>query len=196
MATNVIKAPKLIIIEKLFSAHSYFNLIIKINLVYLHSGSKDIITPFLTSIAPLLCKRISFHLVYIFITIADVDILKKALISPFCQLHTLRLDSCTISSSDYYDLTTAIATSNLKIFECSSLSIDVAAAKGLAIALKESKSLKLVEVREDPMDTEVARLLVEAMNHSEVETLAIGPKLKDIVSNCSYPKGKVIDTLY
>ena len=162
---------------------------------YLHSGSNNI-TPFLTSIGSLLCRRISFHLAYIFITIADVDILKNAITSPFCQLHTLRLHACTISSSDYYSLTTTLANSNLKIFQCSSLSIDVGAAKGLAIALKESKSLKLVEVREDPMDTEVARLLVEAMNHSEVETLAIGPKCKDIISNCSYPKGKVIDTLY
>ena len=110
--------------------------VILICLFYLHSGSKDI-TSFLTSIGPLLCERISFHLsYYIFITIADVDILINVLTSPSCHLHTLSLYACTISSSDYYNLITAIANSNLKIFESSHLKIDVAAAKGLAVALK------------------------------------------------------------
>ena len=37
----------------------------------------------------------------------------------------------------------------------------------------------------------------EAMNHSEVETLVIGPKCKDIVSHCSYPKDKVrLDSIF
>lgn len=56
-------------------------------------------------------------------------------------------------------------------------------------------SLKQVEVREDPMDMDNESQ--EAMNHSEVETLVIGPKCKDIVSHCSYPKDKVrLDSIF
>ena len=78
------------------------------------------------------------------------------------------------------------------MFASSFLCIDVAAAKGLAIALKESKSLKHVQVDECPMDTDVAQTLVEAMNHSEVEILVIGLDCTEkIVSGCSYPKDRV-----
>lgn len=163
------------------------------NIFVLHSGSKDI-TPFLHSIVPLLCRQIvNFYLSDIFITIAEVDILINTLTSPCCHLQNLTLSHCAISSSDYYKLTTAaIANGNLKMFVSSHLHIDVAAAKGLAIALKESKSLKHVWVDEYPMDTDVARTLVEAMNHSEVEILQLGFDCTEkIVSDCFYPKDRV-----
>ena len=71
------------------------------------------------------------------------------------------------------------------------LSIDVAAGKALAKALIQSKTLEEVKVEENPMDSEVVRALVEAMNHSSVKKLRIGWNCKEAVSECSFPTDRV-----
>ena len=76
------------------------------------------ITPFLTSISPLLAGQIE-HLYLHNVSInsgAGVGVLVHSLTSPHSSLHMLELYNCTISSSDYHHLTTAIATSNLTHF--------------------------------------------------------------------------------
>ena len=58
--------------------------------------------------------------------------------------------------------------------------------------MTQSKTLEEVEVTwEDPMNNEVAQILVEAMNHSSVKKLEIGDVSKDAVAGCSYPTDKV-----
>ena len=117
-----------------------------------------------------------------------VGVLVHSLTSPHCHLHKLKLSNCTISSSDYCHLTKAIATSNLTHFVSSYLRIDVAAGKALARALTQSKTLEEIEVVVFPaMDSEVARGLVEAMNHSSVKKLTIGLNCIVAVSECSFP---------
>ena len=121
-----------------------------------------------------------------------VEVLIHSLTSPHSHLLKLELWECTISSSDYCHLTTAIPTSNLTHFTTSRLGTDVSSAKGLARALTQSKTLEEVEVtREFPMNNEVAQILLEAMNHSSVKKLKIGYVNKDAVSGCSYPTDKV-----
>ena len=150
------------------------------------------ISSFLSGISPVLSGQMEqFHLRYISISSRGVGGLVHSLTSHHCHLHKLRLIHCTISSSDYCHLTTAIATSNLTHFESSFLSIDVAAGKALARALTQSKTLEEVRVQEDPMDSEVAIALVEAMNHSSVMILEIGRHCKETVSECSFPRGRV-----
>jgi len=151
------------------------------------------ISPFLTSISPVLSGQIEeLELGNVSISSRGVGVLVHSLTSPHCRLHNLVLKSCTISSSDYCHLTTAIATSNLKHFYSSYLSIDVAAGKALARALTQSKTLEEVVVLVDPMDNEVARALVEAMNHSSVKKLWIGYDCKKAVSECSFPTDRVV----
>ena len=153
------------------------------------------ITPFLTSISPLLDGQIE-HLKLWFVSItsgACVEVLVHSLTSPHSSLHKLKLESCTISSSDYHHLTTAIATSNLTHFTTNgSLHIDVTAAKGLATALTHSKTLEKVKVLEHPIiSNDVVRVLAEAMNHSREKKLEIGDVSKDTVLDYSYPTDRV-----
>ena len=153
------------------------------------------ITPFLTSISPLLAGQIE-HLYLHNVSInsgAGVGVLVHALTSPHSSLHMLELYNCTISSSDYHHLTTAIATSNLTHFTTlNSLHIDVSAAKGLATALTHSKTLEWVVVIEDPINNDVVRVLLEAINHSRVERLEIGYVSKGTVLDYSYPTDRVV----
>ena len=151
------------------------------------------ISPFLASISPVLSgQKEELVLSGVSISSRGVGVLVHSLTSPHCHLHKLRLLECTISSNDYCHLTTAIANSNLTQFTSSSLSIDVAAGKALARALTQSKTLEEVTVVERPsMDIEVAKALVEAMNHSSVEKLRIGENCKQAVSECSFPTGRV-----
>ena len=84
----------------------------------LHREPTDI-TPFLTSISPLLAGQIQYlELRRVPINSgAGVEVLVHSLTSPHSSLHKLKFCSdCTISSSDYHHLTTAIATSNLTHF--------------------------------------------------------------------------------
>ena len=150
------------------------------------------ISPFLTSISPVLSGQIEeLELFNLSISSRGVGVLVHSLTSPHCRLHKLKLWNCTISSSDYCHLTTAIATSNLTHFICTHLSIDVAAGKALARALTQSKTLEKVDVWESPMYSEVARALVEAMNHSRVGMLGIGKNCEEAVSECSFPTDRV-----
>ena len=150
------------------------------------------ISPFLTSISPVLSGQIEeLDVRDVSISSRGVGVLVHSLTSPHCRLHTLGLFECTISSSDYCHLTTAIATSNLPQFHSSYLGIDVAAGKALARALTQNKTLEEVSVFEDPMDKEVARALVEAMNHSSIIRLEIGRHCKEAVSECSFPTDRV-----
>ena len=152
------------------------------------------ITPFLTSISPLLDEQIEhLELWYVSITSgACVEVLVHSLTSPHSSLHELGLTDCTISSSDYHHLTTAIATSNLTHFATiSTLHIDATAAKGLATALTHSKTLEEVQVWEDPISNDVVRVLAEAMNHSRVKKLVMIHVSKDTVLDYSYPKDRV-----
>ena len=104
----------------------------------------------------------------------------------------LDLDDCTISSSDYHHLTTAIATSNLTHFTTKrSLNNDVSAAKGLATALTHSKTLERVEVKEQHINNDVVRVLLEAMNNSRVEKLVIGRVSEGTILDYSYPTDRV-----
>ena len=152
------------------------------------------ITPFLTSISPLLAGQIEhLELNHVSITSgACVEVLVHSLTSPHSSLHELVLWNCTISSSDYHHLTTAIATSNLTHFTTyRSLHNDVTAAKGLATALTHSKTLEEVEVFEYPISNDVVRVLAEAMNHSRVKKLVIGYVSEDTVLDYSYPTDRV-----
>ena len=156
---------------------------------YTCRGSLDI-TPFLTSISPLLAGQLvlSLRLKNVLINSGSLEVLVHLLASPHSSLHMLILENLTISSSDYRHLTTAIATSNLTKFtteDC--LHIDVSAAKGLATALTHCKTLKVVIVTELHMARESATILAEAMNHSNVKELWIGRVSKDTVLDCSYP---------
>ena len=152
------------------------------------------ITPFLTSISPLLAGQIE-HLDLHNVSInsgAGVGVLVHSLTSPHSSLHKLELWDCTISSSDYHHLTTAIATSNLTHFTTrSSLHNDVSAAKGLATALTHSKTLERVEVVEYPINNDVLRVLLEAMNYSRVEELKIRYVSEGTVLDYSYPTDRV-----
>ena len=140
------------------------------------------ISPFLTSISPVL-KIDRLELQSASISSSGVGVLVNSI--------KLTLIECTISSSDYCDLTKAIATSNLIQFTSCRLSIDVAAGKALARALKQSKTLEVVRVLEESMDIRVARALVKAMNHSSVKKLMIGSNCKEAVSECSFPTDRV-----
>ena len=152
------------------------------------------ITPFLTSISPLLDRQIE-HLELDVVSItsgACVEVLVHSLTSPHSSLHELELYKCTISSSDYHHLTTAMATSNLRHFTTNCiLHNDVTAAKGLATALTHSKTLECVQVCEHPISYDVVRVLAEAMNHSRVKRLVIGDVSKDTVLDYSYPTDRV-----
>ena len=144
------------------------------------------ITPFLTSISPLQIQYLELW------NVSGAGVLVHSLTSPHSSLHKLKLFSCTISSSDYHHLTTAIATSNLTHFTTLySLHNDVSAAKGLATALTHSKTLERVEVKEDTINNDVVRVLLEAMNHSRVEKLKIGLVSKGTVLDYSYPTDRV-----
>ena len=152
------------------------------------------ITPFLTSISPLLDGQIErLKLDSVSITSgACVEVLVHSLTSRHSSLHKLELWRCAISSSDYHHLTTAIATSNLTHFNTNcSLHNDVTAAKGLATELTHSKTLEKVEVWEDPISNDVVRVLAEAMNHSRVKELVIGWVSIYTVLDYSYPTDRV-----
>ena len=157
----------------------------------LHSETD--ITSLLTGISPVLAGQLEeLTLSRVSINSGCVEVLIHSLTSPHTRLLKLELSRCTISSSDYCHLTTAIPTSNLTHFTTNRLGMDVSSAKGLARALTQSKTLEEVEVtREFPMNNEVAQILLEAMNHSSVKKLKIGDVSKDAVSGCSYPTDKV-----
>ena len=122
------------------------------------------ITPFLTSISPLLAGQIEhLELYYVSITSgACVEVLVHSLTSPHSSLHKLKLQNCSLHN-------------------------DVTAAKGLATALTHSKTLEEVEVIERLISNDVVRVLAEAMNHSRVKKLVIGDVSEDTVLDYSYP---------
>ena len=154
--------------------------------------SETDITFSLTGILPVLAGQIEeLNLFYVSINSGCVEVLIHSLTSPHSRLLKLWLLGCTISSSDYCHLTTAIPTSNLTHFTTHRLGTDVSSAKGLARAMTQSKTLEEVYVWEDPMNNEVAQILLEAMNHSSVKKLVIGRVNKDAVLGCSYPMDKV-----
>ena len=157
----------------------------------LHSVTN--ITSLLTGILAVLAGQIeTLKLSCVSINSGCVEILIHSLTSPHSRLLKLELWKCTISSSDYCHLTTAIPTSNLTHFTTDELGMDVSSAKGLARALTQSKTLEEVEVWEHTMNNEVAQILVEAMNHSSVKKLNIEGVSRDAVSECSYPTDKVV----
>ena len=151
------------------------------------------ITSSLTGFSPVLAGQIEeLWFSNVSINSGCVEVLIHSLTSPHSRLLKLWLFVCTISSSDYYHLTTAIPTSNLTHFTTHLLGTDVSSAKGLARAMTQSKTLEEVYVWEDPMmNNEVAQILLEAMNHSSVKKLKIEYISKDAVSGCSYPTDKV-----
>ena len=150
-------------------------------------------TASLTGISPVLAGQIEeLTLSHVSINSGCVEVLIHSLTSPHSCLLKLELWRCTISSSDYCHLTTAIPTSNLTHFTTNELGTDVSSAKGLARAMAQSKTLEEVVVTwELPMNNEVGQILLEAMNHSSVKKLRIGCVSKDAVSGCSYPTEKV-----
>ena len=150
------------------------------------------ITSSLTGISPVLAGQIEeLTLSSVSINSGCVEVLIHSLTSPHSRLLKLELSDCTISSSDYCHLTTAIPTSNLTHFTTHHLGTDVSSAKGLARALTQSKTLEEVDMWEHSMSNEVAQILLEAMNHSSVKKLKIGSVNKYAVSGCSYPTDKV-----
>ena len=161
-------------------------------IIFFSLHKKTDISPFLTSISPVLSGQIEELLLSdVSISSRGVGILVHSMTSPHCRLHKLLISGCIISSSDYCHLTTAIATSNMTYFHPSSLSINVAAGKALARALTQSKTLEEVHVLDYSMNSEVARALVEAMNHSSVKILRIGYHCKEAVSECFFPTNRV-----
>ena len=154
---------------------------------------RETITFLLTGISPVLAGQIEkLTLLGVSINSGCVEVLIHSLTSPHSRLLKLELSDCTISSSDYCHLTTAIPTSNLTHFTTHHLGTDVSSAKGLARALTQSKTLEEVEVWEHTMNNEVAQILVEAMNHSSVKKLDIKGVSRDAVSECAYPTDKVV----
>ena len=154
------------------------------------------ITSLLTGISPVLAGQIEeLRLSGVSINSGCVEVLIHSLTSPHSRLLKLELSYCTISSSDYCHLTTAIPTSNLTHFTTYSLCKDVSSAKGLARVLTQSKTLEKVEVCECLMKNEVAQILLEAMNYSSVKKLKIEYVNRVFVSGCSYPTDKV-EVLY
>ena len=146
----------------------------------------------LTGISPVLAGQIEkLTLSYVPISSGCVEVLIHSLTSPHSRLLKLELLECTISSSDYCHLTTAIPTSNLTHFTTNSLGTDVSSAKGLARAIAQSKTLQEVVVWEHSINSEVAQILLEVINHSSVKKLTIRGVKKDAVLECSYPIDKV-----
>ena len=154
----------------------------------------EITSSSLTGISPVLAGQIEeLTLSSVSINSGCVEVLIHSLTSPHSRLLKLWLLGCTISSSDYCHLTTAIPTSNLTHFTTHRLGTDVSSAKGLARAMTQSKTLEEVKVLEHFINNEVAQILLEAINHSSVKKLMIGyiSKDHDAVSGCSYPTDKV-----
>ena len=150
------------------------------------------ITSSLTGISPVLVKQIEkLTLSDVSINSGCVEVLIHSLTPPHSRLFKLKLWKCTISSSDFCHLATAIPTSNLTHFTIKSLGIEVSSAKKLARALTQSKTLEEVVVWEHHVNNEVAQILLLAMNHSNVNKLKIRRVSKDVVSECSYPADKV-----
>ena len=98
------------------------------------------------------------------------------------SLNNLTLEDCTISSTDFDSLTTAIATSKLKHLEIiyllwsSNFGITPVRGRSLAKLLTQSKTLEEVTVvmnSEYTNDCNVVRLLVETMTHSSVKKLIL-----------------------
>ena len=134
-------------------------------MLFFYICSEINVTPFMTSISPLLAGQIEhleLHSVSI-VSGAGVGVLVHSLTSPHSSLYKLELWVCIISSSDFHHLTTAIATSNLIHLTTVGLRIDVSAAEGLATALTHSKTLQEVVVKAYPViDEDAARVLAEA----------------------------------
>ena len=152
------------------------------------------ITSLLIEILPVPDRQIAIEqlkLSNVSINSGCVEVLIHSLTSPHSRLLKLELFMCTISSSDYCHLTTAIPTSNLTHFTTSKVGTDVSSAKGLARAMTQSKTLEEVHMCEHTMNKEVAQILLEAMNHSGVKKLKIEKVSKDAVSGCSYRTDKV-----
>ena len=150
------------------------------------------ITSTLIGISPVLAGQIEqLTLSDVSINSGCVEVLIHSLTSPHSRLLKLELSDCTISSSDYCHLTTAIPTSNLTHFTTNELGTDVSSAKGLARAMTQSKTLEEVDVRELTMKNEAVQILLEAMNHSSVKKLKIIDFSRDAVPECSYPTDKV-----
>ena len=146
----------------------------------------------LTGISPVLAGQIEqLTLPIVSINSGCVEVLIHSLTSPHSRLLKLELSRCTISSSDYCHLTTAIPTSNLTHFATINLGTDILSAKGLARAMTQRNKLEEVVVMEYPIHNKVAQILLEAMNYSSVKKLMIRDVSKDVVSKCSYPTDKV-----
>ena len=162
----------------------------------LHSETD--ITSSLTDISPVLAGKIEeLKLSNVSINSGCVDVLIHSLTSPHSRLLKLELYRCTISSSDYCHLTTAIPTSNLTHFTTNSLGIDVSSAKGLARALTQSKTLEEVEVWEYPTNNEVVQIILEAMNYGTVKKLKMLTRVsEDSAPECSYPNAVQVGAIY
>ena len=122
-------------------------------------------------------------------------VLIHSLTSPHSRLLELRLTKCTISSSEYCHLIKAILTSNLTSFtsELVDICTDVSSAMGLPRAQIQSKTLEKAEVWAEhmrkkidwwkrTMNNEEARILLEAINYTNVKQLKIRRISKDAVS--------------
>lgn len=127
----------------------------------------------------------ALHLQRVFISSDCVDTLTH-MTSPCNSLGTLKLQFCSISSSDYCLLTKTIASSNLKQFVSWRNNIDGSnmdlIAEALGHVLRESKTLNEVAVNEFVINKvedlhkamALQTMLFEAKHHGSVKNLQVG----------------------
>ena len=116
------------------------------------------------------------------------------------SLNNLTLVDCTISSTDFHNLTIAIATSKLKHlkidFVSSTFGINLVRGLSLAKLLTLSKTLEKVTVKMYSdcytNDCNVVRLLVKAMTHSSVKKLKLELCYYCNVSDIHYDRDQVL----
>ena len=117
------------------------------------------------------------------------------------SLNNLTLFNCLITSIDFDNLTTAIATSKLKhlkityqYYQSSTFGINLVRGRSLAKLFTQSKTLEEVEVlmySEHTNDCDVAQLLVEAMTHSSVKKLMLKTLYYCDLSDIHYDRDRV-----
>ena len=113
------------------------------------------------------------------------------------SLNHLNLNSYKTSSTDFDNLTTAIAISKLKHFEMSNWPVSSVRGESLAKLLKQSKTLEQVTVSTEQHDEcyqwqcNVIRLLIKAMTRSNVKKLELRIKCNCDFSDIPYDRDKV-----
>lgn len=137
------------------------------------------------------------NLEWVILNSTVVSCLINAMTSTHNKLQRLILRNIRIGSSDYQQLIRALTGSKITEFRSQSNPIDDTVAQALADLLIDTKSLKCVQV-EDPtiMSVEASKMLVKAMNDSQVDVLEILEKFEQHVTGCTFPVDRVVFVPY